>query len=212
MKNIVVLFFFLAVQNSCMFSQAEWVLNRDTDGIKVYSKEVEGYQFKSFKAITSINGSIHDFVFTLADIANFPKWGHQIKSAKILEKTGDTLQIYYSIAKAPFPYKDRDGIYLNRFKWNSDAKTLIVEIEVLTDYLDHDDNYIRVKGYGYWKTVLVSENKMEVTFSMQIDPGGSIPSWLANLFVDGTPFNTLLNLKNTIEASKETNFRYDFID
>jgi hypothetical protein len=93
MKNIVVLLFFLAVQNSCMFSQAEWVLNRDTDGIKVYSKEVEGYQFKSFKAITTINGSIHDFVFTLADIANFPKWGHQIKSAKILEKTGDTLQI-----------------------------------------------------------------------------------------------------------------------
>ena len=212
MKNIVVLIFFLAVQNSCMFSQAEWVLNRDTDGIKVYSKEVEGYQFKSFKAITTINGSIHDFVFTLADIANFPKWGHQIKSAKILEKTGDTLQIYYSIAKAPFPYKDRDGIYLNRFKWNSDAKTLIVEIEVLTDYLDHDDNYIRVKGYGYWKTVLVSENKMEVTFSMQIDPGGSIPSWLANLFIDGTPFNTILNLKNTIQASKETNFRYDFID
>jgi len=212
MKNIVVLIFFLAVQNSFMFSQADWDLNRDTDGIKVYSKEVEGYQFKSFKAITTINGSIHDFVFTLADIANFPKWGHQIKSAKILEKTGDTLLIYYSIAKAPFPYKDRDGIYLNRFKWNSDSKTLIVEIEVLTDYLDHDDNYIRVKGYGYWKTVLVSENKMEVTFSMQIDPGGSIPSWLANLFVDGTPFNTLLNLKNTIQASKETNFRYDFID
>jgi hypothetical protein len=195
-----------------MFSQDEWDLNRDTDGIKVYSKVVEGYDFKSFKAITTINGSVHDFVFTLADIANFPKWGHQIKSANILEKAGDSLQIYYSIAKAPFPYKDRDGIYLNRFKWNSDTKTLIVEIEVLTDYLDHNEKYIRVKGYGYWKIVVVSENKMEVTFSMQIDPGGSIPSWLANMFVDGTPFHTLLNLKNTIEARKGNNFKFDFID
>ena len=212
MKNLVVLISFLVFQNSCMFSQDEWNLNRDTAGIKVYSKKVEGYHFKSFKAITTINGSIHDFVFTLADIANFPKWGHQIKSATILEKTGDTLQIYYSIAKAPFPYKDRDGIYLNRFKWNSETKTLIVEIEVLNDYLDPNEKYIRVKGYGYWKLLVVSENKMEVTFSMQLDPGGSIPSWLANMFIDGAPFHTLLNLKNRIEASKENNFKFDFID
>ena len=59
---------------------------------------------------------------------------------------------------------------------------------------------------------MVSENKMEVTFSMQVDPGGSIPSWLANMFIDGVPFHTLLNLKNRIEASKENNFRFDFID
>lgn len=195
-----------------MFSQEAWDLNRDTKGIKVFSKEIEGYNFKSFKAITNINGSVHDFVFLLTDIANFPKWGHQIKSAKILERAGDTLQIYYSIAKVPFPYKDRDGIYLNRFKWNLDAKTLMVEIEVLTDYLDKDEKYIRVKGYGYWKIVVVSENSMEVTFSMQLDPGGSIPSWLANMFVDGAPYHTLLNLKNTIESSKGNNLKFDFID
>ncbi|MFT5248955.1 MAG: hypothetical protein ACI93P_000678 [bacterium] len=212
MKIIIILISFLVFQNSLMFSQGEWNLNRDTNGIKVYSKEIEGYNFKSFKAITTINGSVHDFVFLLTDIANFPKWGHQIKSAKILERTGDTLQIYYSIAKVPFPYKDRDGIYLNRFKWNLDAKTLMVEIEVLTDYLDKDEKYIRVKGYGYWKIVVVSENSMEVTFSMQLDPGGSIPSWLANMFVDGVPYHTLLNLKNTIESSKGNNLKFDFID
>tara|TARA_B100000809_G_scaffold57976_1_gene54212 strand:- start:4768 stop:5406 length:639 start_codon:yes stop_codon:yes gene_type:complete len=212
MKKIIILISFLVFQNSLMFSQETWSLNRDTNGIKVYSKEIEGYNFKSFKAITTINGSVHDFVFTLADIANFPKWGHQIKSAKILERSGDTLQIYYSIAKAPFPYKDRDGIYLNRFKWNSDAKILMVEIEILSDYLDENEKYIRVKGYGYWKIVVVSENSMEVTFSMQIDPGGSIPSWLANMFVDGTPYHTLLNIKNTIESSKKNNLKFDFID
>ena len=212
MKKIIILISFLVFQNSLMFSQETWSLNRDTNGIKVYSKEIEGYNFKSFKAITTINGSVHDFVFTLADIANFPKWGHQIKSAKILERAGDTLQIYYSIAKAPFPYKDRDGIYLNRFKWKSDAKILMVEIEILSDYLDENEKYIRVKGYGYWKIVVVSENSMEVTFSMQIDPGGSIPSWLANMFVDGTPYHTLLNIKNTIESSKKNNLKFDFID
>ena len=212
MKKIIILISFLVFQNSLMFSQETWSLNRDTNGIKVYSKEIEGYNFKSFKAITTINGSVHDFVFTLADIANFPKWGHQIKSAKILERSGDTLQIYYSIAKAPFPYKDRDGIYLNRFKWKSDAKILMVEIEILSDYLDENEKYIRVKGYGYWKIVVVSENSMEVTFSMQIDPGGSIPSWLANMFVDGTPYHTLLNIKNTIESSKKNNLKFDFID
>jgi len=212
MKKIFILISFLVFQNSFLFSQEEWSLNRDSDGIKVYSKEVEGYKFKSFKATTIINGSVHDFISVLSDIENLPNWGYNVTSARLLEKSGDTIQIYYSIAKAPFPYKDRDGIYINKYKWNSASKTLFVEIEVLDDYLDEKDKYIRVKGYGYWKILVLSEDKMEAIFSMQIDPGGSIPSWLANMFVDGTPYHTLLNLKEIIESKEEYSFKFEFID
>lgn len=195
-----------------MYSQEDWNLNRDSDGIKVYSKEVDGYKFKTFKGTTIINGPVHEFISVLSDIENLPDWGYNVTSSELLEQSGDTLQVYYSIAKAPFPYKDRDGVYRNSYKWNSASKTLLVEIEVLDDYLDENNKYIRVKGFGYWKIIVLSEDKMEAIFSMQIDPGGSIPSWLANMFVDGTPYHTLLNIKELIESKEGDNLKYDFID
>ena len=142
----------------------------------------------------------------------FPKWGHNIKEANILERSGDTLQVYYSVANAPFPYKDRDGIYLNRFRWQKETKTLRVDIEILEDYLALNKKYVRVKGYGYWELQVLSKNKILLTFSMQIDPGGSIPSWLANMFVDDTPFNTLLNLKELLESGNYEKQTFSFID
>ena len=87
-----------------------------------------------------------------------------------------------------------------------------MSIEVLDDYLEENDKYIRVSGNGYWKVKVVAKNKLEVIFLMQVDPGGAVPSWLANLFVEDTPFNTLTNIKKNIDQNKANNSFYNFID
>ena len=74
----------------------------------VYLEEEGIYAFKTFKGTTTIDASIHDFIDTIFDLNSYAEWGHNVKSASLLERKGDTLQIYYSIAKAPFPYKNRD--------------------------------------------------------------------------------------------------------
>ncbi len=203
---------FIFFQSVSLFSQEDWKLIKESEDIKVFTKNENNYKLDTFKANVTVNASISNFVSVLKSIPIFPKWGHNIKSANLLEKSGDTLQIYYSIAKAPFPYKDRDGIYLNRFRWQKERKTLMVDIEVLDDYLALDEKYVRVKGYGYWDVKEISENEIFVTFSMQIDPGGSIPSWLANMFVDDSPYNTLLNIKTLLESGDYEKQTFNFID
>lgn len=210
-KKILILVFAL-FQTCFSLCQEAWVLTRESDGIKVFTKKEGSYKFETFKATVTINTSVNNFISVLNNIEIFPKWGHNIKSANLLERSGDTLQIYYSEAKAPFPYKNRDGIYLNRFKWFSETKTLMVDIEVLDGYLDLDEKYVRVKGYGYWEIKELPNNKIDVIFSMQIDPGGSIPSWLANMFVTDTPFKTLLNLKELLESEGFEKHSYNFIN
>ena len=203
---------FILFQCGNLFSQEDWKLIRESTDIKVFTQKENNNILDTFKATVTINASINDFVSVLHSIKIFPKWGHHIKSANLLEKSGDTLQIYYSVAKAPFPYKNRDGIYLNRFRWQKERKTLMVDIEVLDEYLALDEKYVRVKGYGYWEVEELPENKIFVTFSMQIDPGGSIPSWLANMFVDDSPFNTLLNIKTLMESGNYEKQIFNFID
>ena len=212
MDKKIVLLVFMLFQSVFIFSQEDWNLIKESDEIKVFTKKENNYIIDTFKATVAINSSVEDFVSVLKTIKIFPNWGHNIKNANLLEKSGDTLQIYYSVAKAPFPYKNRDGIYLNRFRWQKETKTLRVDIEVLEDYLALNDKYVRVKGYGYWEVQELSKNKIFVTFSMQIDPGGSIPSWLANMFVEDTPFNTLLNLKELLESGDYKKQTFSFID
>jgi len=91
-------------------------------------------------------------------------------------------------------------------------KTLIIDIKVLDEYIEENNKYVRVRGYGYWKIKVLSENKLETTFSMQVDPGGSVPAWIANMFVDDTPYYTLKNIKKIIENKRNTSYNYNFID
>ena len=212
MKTISYITLFFLYTSFCLTAQEQWEMIKDKDGIQVYLEEEGIYAFKTFKGTTTIDASIHDFIDTIFDLNSYAEWGHNVKSASLLERKGDTLQIYYSIAKAPFPYKNRDGVYRNRFTWNKEKKELNVSIEVLDDYLEENDKYIRVSGNGYWKVKVAANNKLEVTFLMQVDPGGAVPSWLANLFVEDTPFNTLTNIKKNIDQNKANNSFYNFID
>ena len=212
MKTISYIMSLFLCTSFCLTAQEQWEMIKDKDGIQVYLEEEGIYAFKTFKGITTIDGSIHDFVYTIFDLERYPNWGHNVKSASLLERIGDTLQIYYSIAKAPFPYKNRDGVYRNRFTWNKEKKELNVSIEVLDDYLEENDKYIRVSGNGYWKVKVAAKNKLEVTFLMQVDPGGAVPSWLANLFVEDTPYNTLINIKKTIAQHKNKKNHFNFIE
>lgn len=53
--------------------------------------------------------------------------------------------------------------------------------------------------WGYWKLVPKNANETEVTYQVHTEPGGSVPSWLANKFVVDAPFNTLKALKERAE-------------
>jgi hypothetical protein len=68
------------------------------------------------------------------------------------------------------------------------------------------------RGQGFWEVVETSDGKLEITFQMQVDPGGSIPSWLANMFVVDTPFNTLNELKRLLASGKYDGKRFGFIE
>src|SRR5210317_1530153 len=101
--------------SSVSSSQDDWKLKQDKDGIQIYSRENPLSDFDEFLATTQLNQSIHAFIAVLKDIPAIPDWMHSVKSSRLIELRGDTVQIYYTEAKAPFPLKNRDGVYLNHF-------------------------------------------------------------------------------------------------
>ena len=192
-------------------AQEKWKLERSCEGINIYSGNIAGSDFKSFKAQMVIKGSVHAFIAVLQDINNMPAWGYNMKNTKLLEKNGDTLQIYYAEVSAPFPFDNRDGIYLNKFTWDSKSSQLFVGIELLPDYLKTKNKIVRLKGKGYWTVRVLKNDMLDITFVMQVDPGGNIPAWMVNIMVDTTPFSTMKEIRKVMSESKYQNRRFGFI-
>ena len=66
--------------------------------------------------------------------------------------------------------------------------------------IPEEKGFVRVAQVeGYWKFVPKGDNLTEVTYQVHTEPGGSVPSWLANKFVVDAPFNTLKALKEHAE-------------
>lgn len=211
-KSCFLISVFISVFNLHSYAQKQWDLIKQEDGITIYSKTTADSDFKSFRAEMQLDESIHAFVALLKDLKNMPEWAYSVKYTDVLEISGDSTQIYYAEASVPFPFKNRDGIYLNRFRWIPDSSKLVVDIKLLPDYLDEKDNLVRVKGEGFWSATITDTQMLNITFQMQVDPGGSIPAWLTNIFLDDTPYSTLTKLRAVIKKAKYQNIKYDFIE
>ncbi|MCD4736479.1 MAG: hypothetical protein K8R53_10570 [Bacteroidales bacterium] len=191
--------------------QNDWKLKEEKDGIKVYSRASEYSNFDEFKGITNINASLHTFVSVLQDIEALPDWMHSVKYGYILETEGDSVQVYYTESTVPFPFQNRDGVYRNQFKWIADSNMLAVDILVLQGYVEEKSKIVRIKkGSGKWTAEVMGADTLQITFQMLVDPGGNIPSWMANMFIVDTPFKTLWNLKEIIKKEKYQNQQFDF--
>ena len=204
------LLFILMFQN--VLAQEDWEMVKEEDGIKVYTKPVSTSDFKAFKATMTIDESIQSFLSVLYDIEGLTSWGYKLEDASLLKKSGDSLQIYYAEAKVPFPYKNRDGVYANTFKWDANAKILHVEIKLLDKYIAEKEGLVRLTGKGYWKAKVLTSGKLEIVFEMEVDPGGGIPAWMANMFADDSPYYTMLELQKVVKNKKYQNKTYSFIN
>ena len=192
---------FLYFNGPCL-AQQEWDLIKSKEGIEVFTRTNNVMSFKEFKGKMIMDSSVSDFMSVLYDVEGLVSWGYNLTTARLLERPADSLQIYYAVAKSPWPYKDRDGVYLNKFSWNKQTKTLWVAIELLDDPIEAEGNFVRIDGYGSWKVRELSSEEIEIIFQMQIDPGGSIKSWMANMFASDTPFYTLKGLKEALKMEK----------
>lgn len=191
--------------------QENWEEINNAEGIRVFTKKVAGSDFKAFKSTAVIKADVASFVALILDVESLENWGYKLKRTKLLERSGDTLQVYFAEAKAPFPYSNRYGIYRNIFKWDAIDKQLRIEIQLLNDASYEDEGLVLLTGEGYWEATVLPGGDLSVVFEMQVDPGKGIPGWLSNLFADESPFETMRSVKAELLKQEYQDKRYDFL-
>ncbi|RMN47128.1 START domain-containing protein [Pseudomonas syringae] len=175
--------------------QAEdWKVARNEDGIKVSLSEVPGSDYKAYQGIAVINASVSKLRALQEDVAGACAWIHECKLQKVLKHEGDKTWTY-SQFNTPWPVTPRDSVLLITTLEGADG-SITRNLEEQPRYIPEEKGFVRVSEVkGFWKMVPKGPNQTEVTYQVHTEPGGSVPSMIANKFVVDAPFNTLKALR-----------------
>lgn len=180
-------------------AQAEdWKVAKDEGGINISLSEVAGSKYKAYRGVTTIKASVAKLRGLQEDVVGACTWIHECKSQKLLKHDGDKTWTYAQF-NTPWPVTPRDSVLLVTSEQGADG-TLTRTLKGEPAYIPEEKGFVRVAQVeGFWKFVPKGADQTEVTYQVHTEPGGSVPSWLANKFVVDAPFNTLKALKEKAE-------------
>ncbi len=208
--------FFLATFGLALFALSlpaqNWELKKDKNGIKVYTKDVPGSNFKAFKGTTVLKAELSQVLAVIKDVEGYVDWMPNSKQAEELHHPADHHQIYYMATKAPWPVSDRDGVYQFQIEHDHGSNTTTVEIEALPDYLPEKDGHVRItRTDGFWRLEDLGDGRIDVHYEVLAEPGGNIPAWLAQSKVVSVPYDTLMGLKERVKLPKYQGQTFTFL-
>ncbi len=179
-------------------AQDKWELEKNSNGIKVYTKPVKGYDIKEFKAYTYIKASPEKLLAIINNADKFNQWIDKVEESKLLKKPASNVFIVYLTLGMPIGVSDRDMVLRNEVKKLKGGGYKIDVTSAWNQYPEQED-YVRIKkAYGYW--IIKPENgTTKVEYRFFSDPAGSLPTWIVNMFLVDGPYKTLTNLKKMFE-------------
>jgi hypothetical protein len=184
----------------------EWNLAKDKQGVKIYTRTLEGSKLKEFRVYAELEVSPETLVQVLMDVPHYVDWAENIKFSRLLKKISEEEIIIYSELKVPWPFDNRDIIDRTRVHWTDNKDTVILEIKSVPDYIPEKEGVVRMPlADGGWNIYRISPGKVSVVYSFAADPGGRIPSWLVNMFIVDGPYKTLNNLRSYLEMYSKKN-------
>ncbi len=175
-----------------------WHLAKDEDGIQVYLDDVAGSHYQRFRGVALIKAS----VLTLSDLQEnlrvACKWLYGCASMRLLEIEGNSTWVYLT-TDLPWPASPRDMVIRVQTERTDDGG-MIRRLSAEADKAEQVPGLIRVTQLkGLWTLVPKGEQLTEVTYQLEAEPAGDIPSWLANQFVIDAPMVSLRTLRAVAE-------------
>lgn len=175
----------------------EWKLVKEEEGIRVYLADVPGSAYKAYRGETLIQADIARIRALQEDVEGSCGWIHQCKEQQLLRREGDKAWTHTRFSM-PWPVTSRDSLI--EVTTEEEGDSLVRRLKGVPDLRPEEKGYVRVASVaGYWRLQPLEAGQVKVTYQLHNEPGGSVPSWLANNFVVDAPFNTLKGLRSLAE-------------
>jgi hypothetical protein len=193
-------------------AQNNWVLKADKDGIKVYTGTMPNSKVKAIKVVSTLHTTLNQLAVAILDINTAKQWVYSTKSCTLLKQVSPTELYYYSEVNVPWPVSNRDFVAHLTLHQDAATKVMTVDAENAPTYLPAKPNIVRIpQSIGKWVATPTGINDVKIEYTLFADPGGSVPSWLINMFITKGPLESFKKLKDLLDNQAFNNTQVAFV-
>ena len=185
-----------------LFVFGQWKLSRDSDGIKVYTAENTDSKFQKIKVECILEGNFDKLIAIVSDVGRHKEWVYNNKNAYILKKNSETDFIYYTETSIPWPMSNRDAVIHMKITRDSLNRFLNIIGYGEPTYIAEKEGKVRVPHTSIsWHVTMATAGSISIVYIIDTDPGGSLPSWLVNMFSDKGMFESFKKLGRKLKQA-----------
>ncbi|MBC3540239.1 START domain-containing protein [Rufibacter sediminis] len=180
-------------------AQGKWELQKNEDGIEVYTRKVKDTQFKEIRVVCDLPGTPNDLFSLLKDVEHHSDWVYLNRKTKLIKRKSEHRLLYYTEADMPWPLTDRDMVVEAVFMPAYKPNVARVEVKSVTSIVSEKPGFVRIPySLAVWDISPVSGGRTKIDYTFRVNPGGAIPAWMVNATVAIGPVKTFQNLRNAL--------------
>ncbi|MEM1435284.1 MAG: START domain-containing protein [Pseudomonadota bacterium] len=191
---------------------SDWRLDRDKDGIRIYTRAVAGSRFRAVRAVMLTDYPMAQLVALIRDTEACPEWANLCKASRIVESVSETELYVYTHNDLPWPVTDRDAVA--HVLWTVDDAGAAVRMTATAT-----DGYVpAVKGITRLRDAVTgwifrpqADGRIEVETHAHVDPGGPMPAWIINRLLLDAPHKTLLGMRRVLDSGRYREAEFGFL-
>ncbi len=183
-------------------AQKNCTLQKNEQGIRVSLCTTDSSSFKTIIVEFEAAGTLKAYASGILNVEKYHIWQHSIENIKTLKKITPHTFIYYVEVDSPWPINNRDLIFRFSLTQNLHTKALTIRLKHLPNFIPTKNGIVRIpKAESILIVTPLTATRLHVKYVLQIDPGGEIPPFIANLFAANTPWSTFNAFRNLLEAN-----------
>lgn len=211
--KLIPLLFLFASASPVIAAEADWELQRDREGIQVYTRPVAGSPHAAVLTTTRMeNVRLSSLVALIEDADACADWADRCAESYLLERISATESLVYTHNDLPFPVKDRD--VLAHVVWTQDEESYTVEMNSSATVGRMDEirgRHRLTQAMARWEFAPQADGSVLVSNEAHIDPGSALPGWVTNLLLVDAPFETMKSFVREVRSPKYAQAELSFI-
>jgi hypothetical protein len=189
----------LLCASAAQSAERPWQLELEEDGVSVYLADVPGSKYKAYRGVVTIKGDLAAVQAAQEDVAGSCAWIFSCQQQRLLDTKGNVSELYTRF-EMPWPVEARDSVIQVTTRTDADGSVTRL-LKAVPERLPEEKGFVRVPRVdGEWHLKPLEQGGVEVIYEVHTEPGGSVPSWLANSFVVDAPLQTLQGLRAKVEG------------
>jgi hypothetical protein len=199
LRCLALVFSMLLTLSSAWSTPDPWRLDKDTQGIQLYTRTVPGQALKDFKGIMQVEAPMAQVAAMLADVPAMPEWFFLLREARFIKGEHVEDSYIYMAMKGIWPVSPRDAVAHVSVKQDPATLAIFVQVDSEDGVMPKQDGFVRIPTlHSYWKLTPVTATHTEVEIMGSADPGGWVPIALANFLVTTVPEQSLKKMREFI--------------